>query len=147
MNYVVKYKRDLKFVVVINHYKGGESLKRFVAFVLALLLLCVPVFADGDEFEELNIFVDILENGDALITEEWNVVNGEYGTEWYKPMTNMNHMDIKDFKVLFNGEPGEDMGKDWDTDLNFKKKAYKFGINKIGFKQYELFLGSRNAVR
>ena len=122
------------------------NFKRYAVFVLALLLLLpfVPQKANaakGDTFKELNIFVNILENGDARIRENWIVYNGDSGTEWYKPMNNLNNMDIKDFFVLFEGKEGENRGENWNPNGDFDSKAYSYGINKLGPKNYELCFG------
>lgn len=123
-----------------------RNFKRYAVFVLALLLLLPFVLqkisaASGDSFREINIFVDILENGDARIVENWTVYNGDSGTEWYKPINDLKNMDIKDFFVLFEGKEGEDRGENWNPNGDFDSKAYSYGINKLGPKNYELCFG------
>lgn len=111
-------------------------------FFLTLAILSPNLkAADGDSIKELNILVNILENGDAKITEEWKVHNGGSGTEWYKPIDNLNHMGLEDFTVYFDGWEGWDVPRCWVVQDDFNNKMNRYGIHKIGANSFELCWG------
>lgn len=103
-------------------------------FIFLFLFSFFPYTAvkadSGNRIDSINIEVNILKDGDAIITETWTVYNDNEGTEWYKPMTNLNHMSLQDFSVKFNGEKGQAINN-WDVDKSFEEKQNKYGIHKV----------------
>ena len=122
-------------------------MKKKLVIVNFLLILLFSIFSSnlkavsGDSIKEINILVNILENGDAKITEEWKVYNGGDGTEWYKPIDNLNHMELEDFKVWFNNWEGFNVYDDWIVQDSFNNKMNKFGIHRTGGNSFELCWG------
>lgn len=100
-------------------------------FVLCLLLSSYAYAGSEDQIAEIDVHVDIQENGDAIITEYWSVYNDSEGTEWYKPMNNLNHMELLDFNVRFNGEEGT-LVDPWNIKASFEEKKNSYGINRSG---------------
>lgn len=110
-----------------------------LTFIMLLSFISPVCAANNDSIESIIISVDIQDNGDVKIRETWSVFNGGEGTEWYKPMTNLNHMELKDFKVEFNGVEGEYVDN-WNVKGDFNQKKNKYGINKTK-KGFELCWG------
>lgn len=69
--------------------------KKILSLFFIFLFLFIPQTTvqagSGDSIDSIDIEVNILKDGDARITEKWTVYNDDEGTEWYKPMTNLNH--------------------------------------------------------
>lgn len=83
-----------------------QFITMFFCFIFILVFATLSKANSEDKINSIGITVQILENGDAKITEEWQVYNGQSGTEWYKPIDNLNHMSLEDFKVSFDGWEG-----------------------------------------
>lgn len=105
-----------------------------LSFVFIFIFIFIPVnivlAGSEDKINKIEIDVNILKDGDAQITETWNVYNDDEGTEWYKPMTNLNHIGFQDFSVKFNGQEGQSINH-WDVNKSFEEKQGKYGIHNI----------------
>ena len=73
---------------------------------------------------DIDIYID--ENGNANITETWDV-DGDNGTEWYKVMNNLNNSKLSDFTVMMDDSPLQ--YKNWNVSENLKQKRGYYGIN------------------
>ncbi len=75
---------------------------------------------------DVNTYID--KNGDAEITETWNV-KGTDGTEWYHPFRDLKdaHHEITDYTVSMDGVPLT--RKTWNINESLREKAGYYGIN------------------
>ena len=99
---------------------------------LKYLLIISIVFLFGinnvsaNELKSLDIEIYIDENGDAEVTEIWDMYVDK-GTEVYKPM-NLGDRKLTDFTV--EDETGRIFTNiNWDINKSFSQKKYKNGIN------------------
>lgn len=118
-----------------------QFITTFFCFIFILIFSTLSKANSDDKIHSIDITVQILENGDAKITEEWHVSNGSGGTEWYKPIDNLNHMGLEDFKVSFDGWEGVNEYDDWIVQNNFNDKMNRFGINYTSEDSFELCWG------
>lgn len=99
---------------------------KFLVLTLALFFVNAKV-VNANELYRIDITADIDNSGNAHITEVWDM-NVDEGTEVYKPMGNMDNMDIQNFTV--KDETGTKYTfVDWDIDASLSDKAYKNGFN------------------
>ena len=90
-------------------------------------LLSLSIAADPT-LDNLDISVELLDNGDAHITEVRHMYIDHVGTECYIVMGNMNGREVYDLEV--SDETGlryENIG-DWDVNASRSRKAGKCGI-------------------
>lgn len=98
-------------------------------FIFAIALFFVNTnFAHANDLYNLDITADIKEDGNAHITEVWDMYLDD-GTELYKPMGNLDNMEISNFTVK------DESGKiysfiNWDVNASLSEKAYKNGFNR-----------------
>lgn len=118
-----------------------QFITTFFCFIFILIFTTLSKANSEDKINSIDITVQILENGDAKITEEWQVYNGSSGTEWYRPIDNLNHMGLKDFKVWFDGWEGVNEYDNWIVHNNFNYKMNRFGIHNINKNSFELCWG------
>ena len=73
---------------------------RIRAAIANIALLTLAVFsARASDVKSLNIDVHLTHNGDAHITEHWNIDVSDDITEWYLVETNLGKIEIKNFGV------------------------------------------------
>ena len=98
------------------------------------------VQAKSNRFKSLDITVELLDNGDAWVSEVWDMSVYE-GTELYKPETVLGVGDILDFTVEYeSGQTFDSLGHDWDVSASRSEKALKSGIHEVD-DGYELCWG------
>ncbi|MEG2054297.1 MAG: hypothetical protein RR052_05075, partial [Oscillospiraceae bacterium] len=112
--------------------KLQNSIKRVFAVMtlMMVMLTAMPVFASDTEFNAVNITVDLQKNGNAIITEIWDVDVYD-GTEMYIVKDNLGDIVISNLKV-WDGDVEYETLDYWDVDADFDEKAYKCGINPNG---------------
>ena len=98
-------------------------MKKILLFIFLLVISPICVFAT--DVYNIDIDVDILQSGDAKITEIWDV-RATDGTEWYKPLYNLQNSEITNFKVYMDEK--ELTYKEWDTTETIDEKAGYYGI-------------------
>ena len=93
-----------------------------------MLLLAAMPMAAGPVLRQLHIYVELLDNGDARITEERTMSIDNEGTEGYIVIGNLNGSKIRDFAV--SDEKGKDyiMEGAWDIKRSRMEKARRCGI-------------------
>ena len=96
--------------------------------VLFGLFMFLPLTAKADTISELNMDINVLEDGSADIVENW-YVKADSGSEWYKQYKNLKNMEISNFTVSMDGNQLQQ--KTWDVDEGMSEKAGYYGINKI----------------
>lgn len=107
-------------------------MKKILKMSLLAIFICLFAINIGaNSIEEVNVKVNITDDGTAHVSEEWKVYNTD-GTEWYIPMQNLNHMSISNFRV--QGEDGLEWTEDdnWNVNGSFDSKSLRYGINYTG---------------
>src|SRR5699024_8774430 len=106
--------------------------KRLLCKVFLTLVFVLSIGFSGitnsyaGSLNEVNLNVNILENGDAVINMVWDSVEDE-GTEIYIPIENLKDSKVTDLVVKENGVVFESQSE-WDTDLSRDEKTHKSGI-------------------
>ena len=100
--------------------------KKLILILFMFVIFPISVFADDIYRIDMNIYLD--EEGNANITENWNV-KADSGSEWYKQLYNMGNQEISNFTVSMDGNPLE--YKDWNIDENLSQKSGYYGINYV----------------
>lgn len=95
--------------------------------LLFLLLVLLPINVYADSIESIDTKALILDDGSIKITQIWNAT-ADRGTEFYIPISNLNHMKLVDFYVSDEEGPYT-LKEPWDIDASFDEKARKYGIN------------------
>lgn len=100
--------------------------KKFTATLL--LLLGILTAQAGPVLHNLNIYVELMDNGDARITEVRRMSIDDEGTECYIVMGFMNGSRVHSLQVSDEtGTEYENIGE-WDVDASRSRKAGKCGI-------------------
>ena len=104
------------------------SLIRYTCFLLVWLCGMEVSFAKA-RLNRLDISVQILDNGDAQVTEVRDMHINDNGTELYIPIGNLNGRTISDLGVTDNltNAPYAFTG-DWDVDWSRSRKTNRCGI-------------------
>lgn len=105
--------------------KKFKKTKIFLLSFIFSLFFALPSYAD--DFNNLDINVEINKEGIASVEETWDTVD-QSGTEKYKPIENLGEIQIEDFKAKVNGKSFTEENP-WNVDRSFDQKAYKYGIN------------------
>ncbi len=102
-------------------------MKRFLTILLAAAL---GFAASAQQIRDIDITVELQEDGSAWITQRWDVQapSSTGWTEWYVPIGNLGDMTVSDLSVSENGQPFESVGDRWDVDWSRSRKAGKCGI-------------------
>lgn len=109
---------------------------------LSLCLACLTGAAQNS-VGFVDIDVELQRNGDARITEIWNVDIDSDNSEWYLCKYDLAQGSVCDLRVsdLLTGEVYETLDK-WNVDLGRERKAGKCGIVDKGYSsRYELCWG------
>lgn len=108
--------------------------------ILFMALISVnTVKADETEIQNMTIQVEINQQGNAAITETWNMSVYE-GTEVYKVLDNMDESVVSRLRVTDDTGFVYEYVDDWDVDWDFEEKAGQCGIIQDG-DRYELCFG------
>lgn len=100
--------------------------KKFTATLL--LLLGILTAQAGPVLHDLNIYVELMDNGDARITEVRRMSIDDEGTECYIVMGFMNGSRVHSLQVSDEtGTEYENIGE-WDVDASRSRKAGKCGV-------------------
>ena len=122
--------------------------KIFSCYILCLSMIffisfnITPCIAYNDILNEVNIVVDIKEDGNAYFTETWITEVGS-GTENYKVFQNMGDSKIKDFHVVDESGIQYEILDEWDINKSRREKTQKCGIIERN-DSYELCWGVGN---
>ena len=97
-------------------------------WLLAGLLAVTMVVSAGPSLRNLDIHVDLRDNGDAEITETWQISVDNEKTEWYIVIDNLEGSTITDFYVTDEtGQKYTNVG-DWNVNRSREWKTNKCGI-------------------
>ena len=99
-------------------------------FTTILLAAALGFAASAQQIRDIDISVELLEDGSAWITQRWDVSapSSTGWTEWYVPIGNLGPMSIGDLSVSEDGQSFESVGDRWDVDWSRSRKAGKCGI-------------------
>lgn len=100
----------------------------FCTFLIMFFILINEVSANSIKNIDMDVFID--NNGNATVTEVWNV-NLTQGTEGYRPHTKMGNLEISNFSVIDQTGTTYQNLSVWNTNASFSSKAYKSGIHTI----------------
>lgn len=104
------------------------SLIRYTCFLLVWLCGMEASFAQA-RLNRLDIAVQILDNGDAQVTEVRDMHINDNGTELYIPIANLNGRTISNLGVTDNlSDTPYTFTADWDVDWSRSRKANRCGI-------------------
>ena len=82
--------------MLLQEDRKKKRMKRYLIFSFFLfVLLIVPVNAKNS-ISNINIDLDILENGDGVFREKWDVYS-DSGSEIYKVLGNMDGYNLTNF--------------------------------------------------
>ncbi|MDO5650423.1 MAG: DUF2207 domain-containing protein, partial [Gallicola sp.] len=105
-------------------------MKKLKVLFLALILLLIPTSSYATSFNSHDINVELLENGDARVTNVMNY-NDDTGTEHYIIMGNLGDSEIRDFQVSKNGVEYTTL-PNWNVSASREEKKDKAGIYNAG---------------
>ena len=88
---------------------------------------------------DINIDVNVLENGNAVVNETWNVYT-DSGTEVYRTYGNLSGYNITNFNVTDDKNNKYEVLNDWNVSASFNDKKYKSGM-RYDSNQLELCWG------
>ena len=103
-------------------------MRRVLAFLAAAVLGFGAAAQSVDCIRDVDIRVEVQQDGSAWITQEWDVKVNSSGTEWYMPVSNLGSMTVSQLQVSENGTPYQALGEDWDIDRSRSWKEGKCGI-------------------
>ena len=109
-----------------------------LSLFILIILLRINVFANNTIYSiDADIYLD--KQGNAQITETWHV-DGDDGTEWYKPFRDLGNSQISNFTVSMDGQPLQ--YKNWNINESLSQKRGYYGINyDYSLNQTELCFG------
>lgn len=119
---------------------------------IGLVIFTLMTFADvqaGPRLKDLNIYVELSDNGDARITERRLMEIDSHGTECYIVIDNLNGSEVKDLGVTDEtglvymnvGEWDIDRSRDWKAGkcgIVYKRDGYElcWGLGNEGTREY-----------
>lgn len=118
-------------------------MKKRKLYLIFLLIILFPVSVYADNIYKIDMNINITKNGNANITEIWDV-KADSGTEWYKQLYNLGNQELSNFKVSMDGE--ELIYKDWNINESLQQKKGYYGINYVS-EGLELCFGKGDMQR
>ncbi len=103
-------------------------MKRPIAFVLAAVLCLGAAAQSVSRIRDVDIRVELQQDGSAWFTQVWDIEVNSSGTEWYMPISNLGEMTVSQLEVSENGQPYQSLGNNWDVDQSRSWKTGKCGI-------------------
>ena len=103
-------------------------MKRLFAFALAAVLFLGAAAQSVSRIRDVDIRVELQQDGSAWITQVWDVEVNSSGTEWYIPISNLGRMTVSRLEVSENGRSYQSLGNNWDVDRTRSWKTDKCGI-------------------
>ena len=101
-------------------------MKRLNLFIFTVFTFLIMGSVSANTINKIDINIKLDENGNANITEVWDV-DGSNGTEWYKGMNNLGNSSLTDFTVSMDGKPLKQ--KEWNINESLAEKKGYYGIN------------------
>ena len=101
-------------------------MKKVYLFVFSFICFFLMGSVSANTISSIDMKIAIDENGNANITEVWDV-KGTDGTEWYKVMNGLGNSELSNFTVSMDGNPLK--YKDWRINESLNDKKGYYGIN------------------
>ncbi len=110
-------------------------MKKVVRIIGILVLLFTLIFqigasADSERIRSIDVDVVLDDDGTAKVTQVWDIYTSN-GTEFFIPITHLNHMEIENFRVFDETGREFEFVENWDINGSLDDKAYKCGYNRI----------------
>ena len=105
-------------------------IKKILFFVLILFSFFLVSKVQANTLNKIDMDIYIDENGNASVTEVWQV-NLTEGSEGFRSITNLGNSSISNFSVSDDFGRTYDTLSNWNTGATFENKAYKCGIHTI----------------
>lgn len=119
-------------------------MKTKIIFLISLLVfsifLITTAYSDEPAIHDVSINVVLSGNGDADISEIWDVTVTS-GTEWYLSLNNLKGMGIENLSVTDESGTPYTYIENWDIKQDIYQKANKCGIVDKGSSDYEICWG------
>ncbi|MDU2353186.1 MAG: DUF2207 domain-containing protein [Anaerococcus sp.] len=104
-----------------------KKLKKAVNLLFLSFLVFIPQTVFAENFDHINIDVDVDKNGIGKVNEEWQIDERDNDfSERYKNIENLKGIKIEDFSVSMDGKNFSPKDP-WNIDESFERKAYKYG--------------------
>ena len=104
-----------------------KKLKKAVNLLFLSFLVFIPQTVFAENFDHINIDVDVDKNGIGKVNEEWQIDERDNDfSERYKNIENLKGIKIEDFSVSMDGKNFSPKDP-WNIDESFEQKAYKYG--------------------
>lgn len=121
-----------------NPFYVEVIMKRYI--YIGMVLLIFPfLYVDATSVSSIDMDIYIENDGDAVITETWDV-NVDEGTEGYHPYYNLGNSTISDLSVSMDGQAFTTV-YDWNIDGSFIEKAYKAGLYQASSDEVDICFG------
>ena len=124
--------------------KVGDIMKSFnkrtfslICIISIILFMTLPITSYATDLNSIDVYVNLLENGDAEVTMVWDYYD-DYGTEHFIPIS-ASGIEILNLNVSKNNVEYETLD-DWDINASREEKKDKAGIMYDG-ENYELCWG------
>lgn len=108
-------------------------MRKFFLLIMTIALITIGILgvtdsvdAQSNHYEAIDIYVELNEDGSAIITERW-LTHLYEGTENYIVKENLGKSTIEDFTVTEDGQTYEQVKK-WDIEASREEKKFKNGI-------------------
>ena len=82
---------------------------RTIRITLSVLLALLPLTLSAQEIRDMDIRVEVTQNGSATVITDWDVTVVS-GTEWYIPIENLGPMTITSLQVFEIAKTGNTVG-------------------------------------
>ena len=105
----------------------NKMIKRIILCAFILMFYILINKSQANSIKNIEMDVNLDENGNALVTETWQV-DSTQGTEGYRAFSKLENSTITDFSVVDESGRKYQTISDWNTNESFDYKAYKCGI-------------------
>jgi len=96
-----------------------------ILYTVSLFFISI-ISVNADTIYNIDMKIDITKEGNATITETWDV-KASSGSEWYKQLYNLGNSNLSNFTVSMDGKKLTQ--KSWDVNESLNQKAGYYGIN------------------
>ena len=104
-----------------------KKVHKIIKLLVLSIVILLPTTVFADDFDHIDINVDIDKNGIGSVSEDWQIDETDNDfTERYKKIENLKGLKIDDFYVSMDGKKFNEKSP-WNVDEDFEQKAYKYG--------------------
>ena len=98
-------------------------------YMLIGIISFIPTIVKANEIKEINIFIEVDNNGNAKIVEVWKA-DMDKDTEIYLPYDNLEDSEFKNLTVTDDRGIKYETLSNWNINASFEEKKDKCGISK-----------------